>query len=108
MNPARFSAQATEAISRVLNASNAAHTAASKGPSGNGDFVGAMKQALASVNQSQKEASTLAQQFQLHEPDVSLEATMIAAQKANISFQALLQVRNKLVSAYHEIMNMQV
>jgi flagellar hook-basal body complex protein FliE len=33
---------------------------------------------------------------------------MVAGQKANISFQAMVQVRNKLVSAYQEIMNMQI
>ena len=39
---------------------------------------------------------------------VSLSDVMIAGQKANISFQATIQVRNKLVSAYQDIMNMQV
>jgi flagellar hook-basal body complex protein FliE len=39
---------------------------------------------------------------------VSLSDTMIAMQKASINFQATIQVRNKLVSSYHEIMNMQV
>ena len=72
------------------------------------DFLQALKGALSAVNASQHGAAELAKQFQLNRDDVSLEETMVALQKANISFQALVQVRNKLISAYHEIMNMQV
>ena len=45
---------------------------------------------------------------QLDKPTVSLEQTMISMQKAQIGFQATLQVRNRLVQAYSDIMNMQV
>ena len=54
------------------------------------------------------EASRLQREVQLDNPTVSLEETMVAMQKAQIGFQATLQVRNRLVSAYSEIMNMQV
>ena len=47
-------------------------------------------------------------QVQLGNPTVSLEETMVAMQKSQIGFQATMQVRNKLVSAYSEIMNMTV
>ncbi len=50
----------------------------------------------------------MSKRFQLNQDDVSLEETMVAIQKANIAFQATVQVRNRLVSAYHEIMNMQI
>jgi flagellar hook-basal body complex protein FliE len=73
-----------------------------------GDFLKALEGALEKVNTSQSEASELSKKFQLNQEDVSLEETMIAIQKANISFQAAVQVRNRLVSAYHDIMNMQV
>ena len=73
-----------------------------------GSFQSAMAQALQSVSQSQQEASTLQRELQLDNPSVSLEQTMVAMQKAQIGFQATLQVRNRLVQAYSDIMNMQV
>jgi flagellar hook-basal body complex protein FliE len=72
------------------------------------DFADALKASLAQVNDSQAKAGELGQRFALGDDSVSLSDTMIAMQKANIQFQATVQVRNKLVSAYHEIMNMQV
>ena len=71
-------------------------------------FRGAMADALKSVSASQNEAQRMQREFSLDNPTVSLEETMIAMQKAQIGFQATLQVRNRLVSAYTEIMNMQV
>jgi flagellar hook-basal body complex protein FliE len=73
-----------------------------------GDFLKALEGALDKVNSSQNDAAELSNKFQLNQEDVSLEETMVAIQKANISFQAAVQVRNRLVSAYHDIMNMQV
>jgi flagellar hook-basal body complex protein FliE len=73
-----------------------------------GSFQGAMAEALKSVSRSQQEAQTLQRELQLDNPSVSLEQTMVAMQKAQIGFQATLQVRNRLVQAYSEIMNMQV
>ncbi len=72
------------------------------------DFTQALNQALEQVSLKQNEAEDLAQRFQLGEPGVSLEKTMVALQTANISFQALVQVRNRVVAAYQDIMNMQV
>lgn len=71
-------------------------------------FQSAMAQALQSVSQSQQEATTLQRELQLDNPSVSLEQTMVAMQKAQIGFQAAVQVRNRLVQAYSDIMNMQV
>ncbi len=67
-----------------------------------------MAQALKSVSQSQLEAQTLQRELQLDNPSVSLEQTMVAMQKSQLGFQATLQVRNRLVQAYSDIMNMQV
>jgi flagellar hook-basal body complex protein FliE len=72
------------------------------------DFAQALKTSLDQVNAAQNNADQLGQRFAMGDDTVSLSDTMIAMQKANISFQATVQVRNKLVSAYHEIMNMQV
>ncbi|MCV2355019.1 MULTISPECIES: flagellar hook-basal body complex protein FliE [Roseateles] len=71
-------------------------------------FGDAMAQAMKGVSASQNEATRLQREVQLDNPNVSLEETMVAMQKAQIGFQATLQVRNRLVSAYSEIMNMQV
>ncbi len=72
------------------------------------DFSQALKTSLDSVNSAQANAEKLGKQFAMGDDSVSLSDVMIAGQKANISFQATIQVRNKLVSAYHDIMNMQV
>ncbi len=71
-------------------------------------FQDALKKAISSVSESQKEASRLQREVQLDNPTVSIEQTMVAMQKAQIGFQATLQVRNRMVQAYSDIMNMQV
>ena len=73
-----------------------------------GGFSGALKNALNSVNASQNEAMRLQQEVQMENPNVSLEQTMVAIQKAQIGFTATLHVRNRMVQAYTDIMNMQV
>lgn len=72
------------------------------------DFADALKASLDQVNGAQEKAAQLGKKFTLGDDSVSLSDVMIASQKANIGFQATVQVRNKLVSAYHDIMNMQV
>lgn len=72
------------------------------------DFAAVLAKSVASVDQSQQAAARLAEQFQLGAPGVTLEDTMVSLQKANISFQAMVQVRNKVVAAYNDIMNMQI
>jgi flagellar hook-basal body complex protein FliE len=73
-----------------------------------GGFQAALTQALGSVSNAQNQAGRLQRELQIGNPEVSLEETMVAMQKAQIGFQATLTVRNRLVSAYSEIMNMQV
>ncbi len=72
------------------------------------DFADALKSSLQQVSDTQKHAAELGKRFAMGDDTVSLSDTMIAMQKSSIAFQATVQVRNKLVSAYHEIMNMQV
>jgi flagellar hook-basal body complex protein FliE len=71
-------------------------------------FSDALKASLDNVNTTQVQAEKLGERFAAGDNSVSLSDTMISMQKASISFQATVQVRNKLVSAYHDIMNMQV
>ncbi len=73
-----------------------------------GGFSSALKSALVSVSASQNEATRLQQEVQMENPKVSLEETMVAIQKAQIGFTAALHVRNRMVQAYTDIMNMQV
>lgn len=75
---------------------------------GGANFQDAMAQALQAVSAQQQESRRLQREVQLDNPTVSLEETMVSMQKAQIGFQAVLQVRNRLVSAYSDIMNMQV
>ena len=71
-------------------------------------FASAIDQALRTVSRTQQEATRMQREVQLDNPTVSLEETMVAMQRAQIGFQAALQVRNRLVQAYSDIMNMQV
>jgi flagellar hook-basal body complex protein FliE len=71
-------------------------------------FSDALKGALQNVSDAQNQADDMGKRFAAGDDSVSLSDTMIAMQKASISFQSTVQVRNKLVSAYHDIMNMQV
>jgi flagellar hook-basal body complex protein FliE len=72
------------------------------------DFGRLLKDSVNEVNNIQKNAQTLATSFEMGDPSTNLSEVMIAIQKASVSFQAMTQVRNNLVSAYKEIMNMQV
>ena len=71
-------------------------------------FQKALSQALGAVSKSQNDAATMQREVSLDNPTVSLEQTMVAMQKAQIGFQATLQVRNRLIQAYSDIMSMQV
>ena len=73
-----------------------------------GGFQTALSQALQSVSNTQAEVGRLQREVQLDNPTVSLEQTMIAMNKSQIGFTAALTVRNRLVQAYSDIMNMQV
>ncbi len=77
-------------------------------PASKVNFSDALKGALDSVSASQSAAAELGKRFTMGDDSVSLSDVMIAGQKSSIEFQASVQVRNKLVQAYHEIMNMQV
>ena len=72
------------------------------------DFAGALKASLDQVSAAQNKATAMGQRFAMGDDSVNLSDVMINMQKASIGFQATVQVRNKLVSAYQDIMNMQV
>jgi flagellar hook-basal body complex protein FliE len=72
------------------------------------DFAQVLKSSLNEVARTQNDAAALTKSFTVGDPNTNIQEVMVAMQKANISFQQAVQVRNKLVQAYHEIMNMQV
>ncbi|MGB5276379.1 MAG: flagellar hook-basal body complex protein FliE [Gammaproteobacteria bacterium] len=76
--------------------------------SANTDFGQLLKNSINEVNETQKTAKDLVASFEAGDKNVNLSEVMVAIQKASVSFQAMTQVRNNLVSAYKEIMNMQV
>lgn len=71
-------------------------------------FGDMLKTTLNAVNDAQQQATDLKVGFQNGTTDKSLAEVMIASQKADLSFRAVTEVRNKLVSAYQDIMNMPV
>lgn len=70
------------------------------------DFAELLNSSIDKVNETQQQASELATAFETGDTDASLSDVMVSVQKANVSFQAMVQVRNKLVEAYKDVMNM--
>ena len=82
---------------------------AQAGPAAGGaDFAQVLKSAIDQVGQAQQQGKQMAEDFAIGQNNVNLQDVMVNLQKANLSFQQMVQVRNKLVSAYHDIMNMPV
>lgn len=74
----------------------------------NNNFKSLLHSALDSVNNAQQHSGELKKSFELGDPNVSLAEVMVAGQKSSIAFEASLRVRNKLVQAYQDIMNMPI
>ena len=72
------------------------------------DFSTMLKASVNKVNEVQQQAGQLTKAFEMGDKDTNLADVMIGLQKANLSFQAMTQVRNRLVSAYQDVMNMQL
>lgn len=75
---------------------------------GGTSFADMLGQAVNKVNDTQQASNQLANAFEIGKSGVDLTDVMISSQKAAVSFQALTQVRNKLVQAYQDIMQMPV
>jgi flagellar hook-basal body complex protein FliE len=94
-----MAAQAAGGSTAVANESGAATA---------GGFASALKASIDKISGDQKAAVGEAHAFEIGAPNVSLNDVMVDMQKANVGFQFGLQVRNKLVSAYNDIMQMAV
>jgi flagellar hook-basal body complex protein FliE len=71
-------------------------------------FAELLKSSIDAVNEAQTSASDMAAALERGDKSVTLPEVMIALQKASLSFQAMTEVRNRLVNAYQEIMNMPI
>jgi flagellar hook-basal body complex protein FliE len=102
-------------VDQVLAEMRRLTAAAQSGPvqtenaaAGDGDFSTLLKQSIDQVNATQQAASKLSNAFSSGDPNVNVTEVMIALQKAGVAFQAMTEVRNRLVSAYQDIMSMPV
>ena len=94
---------------RVMAAQAGIETPPAQGPAAPGvNFAALMQDSIEDVNASMMEAKAKATAFEMGEPQTSLAEVMVASQRAGLQFQAMTEVRNKLLTAYQEIMSMQV
>ena len=105
----------SKGIEQVLSALQATSAAAGgrvaeakSTPAAGTDFAQVLQNSIAQVSQTQQQAEAMAANFAAGNSSENLHDVMIALQTANLSFQEMIQVRNKLVSAYQDVMNMQV
>jgi flagellar hook-basal body complex protein FliE len=102
IDPIRIS----DLLAQMQRLSESAEGAAPNAPEG--DFAALLKTSIEKVNEAQSSASEMAAAFERGDAGTSLPEVMIALQKASLSFQAMTEVRNQLVNAYQEIMNLPV
>ena len=95
-------------ILRQIRELNEQAEIASAEPADRPDFAETLGESLQKVNELQQSSRNLAQRFEAGDPDTSLVDVMIASQKSGLAFHAATEVRNKLINAYQEIMNMPV
>lgn len=104
----------TQGIEQMLSvlrstAAQASGTTPAAAPTGGGmDFAEVLKSSIDKVNTSQSQANQMAEKLAAGDTTQNLHEVMIALQTASVSFQEMVQVRNRLVSAYQDMMNMQV
>ena len=101
---AQGAGQVKPAAQAVAGLAPASAGAAVQGPA----FGDLFKQGIDAVNNTQQQADALANAWERGDPGVDLARVMIESQKASVSFRAMTEVRNRLVSAYQDIMNMQI
>ena len=73
-----------------------------------GSFSQVLRNAIDSVNDTQMKSTEMQKAFEFGDPDIDLQDVMVQMAKASISFQTMIQVRNRIISAYQDMMNMPV
>jgi flagellar hook-basal body complex protein FliE len=82
--------------------------ATASGGAGAADFGSVLKASIGEVNNLQQSATALATAFEQGQPGVDITRVMVEAQKASLAFRAMSEVRNRLVNAYQDVMNMPI
>lgn len=95
-------------VLRTTAAQASGKPAESTGTAGATDFSEVLKNSIDKVNATQQSANQMAEKLAAGDTSQNLHEVMIALQTASVSFQEMVQVRNKLVTAYQDMMNMQV
>ena len=75
---------------------------------GQGNFSTLMQDSIQEVNAAMQESRAMTTRFEMGDPTVSLAEVMVNSQKAGLQFQAVAEIRNRVLSAYKEVMNMPV
>ncbi len=94
--------------SEVKGSSETPAVSDSSAAAGGPDFSALLKDSVNKVNELQEESGDMKRAFEQGDPNTDLGQVMVAVQKADVSFEAAKQVRNKLITAYQEIMRMQI
>jgi flagellar hook-basal body complex protein FliE len=102
-----FQGQSTQ-VERTANPLQSLHDGIKPTSEPSSGFGQIMSKAVNHVDQLHKTSSQLATAYEKGQSGVDITDVMIASQKAGVSFQAMLQVRNKMVEAYRDVMNMPV
>lgn len=82
--------------------------ATSEAVQGQGNFSNLMQDSIREVNVAMQESRAMTTRFEMGDPSVSLAEVMVNSQKAGLQFQAVAEIRNRVLSAYKEVMNMPV
>jgi flagellar hook-basal body complex protein FliE len=98
----------TRLLAEMQRLAATADSRPTEGASETGGFAELLQSSIKAVNETQTSASNMAAALERGDSSVALPEVMIALQKASLSFQAMTEVRNRLVNAYQEIMNMPI
>ena len=95
------------ALQRAAGLGTASPPGVAEGTTRPGGFGDALRNAISQVNESQAQSSAITESYQRGET-TDIASVMLARQQASIGFEATLQVRNRLLTAYRDIMSMPV
>lgn len=95
-------------VSKIHEAASQLGPSSFQDPSQQSSFSTMFAQALSQVNELQNQASRLTEAYELGDKSITLPEVMVALQEASVSFQAVTQVRNHVVQAYKDVMNMPI
>jgi flagellar hook-basal body complex protein FliE len=101
------SAEISQVLAQMRLMAAQAGAPAAKPPQAEGDnFQQMLSNSISQVNGLQAQSNSMKTAFEQGQPGIDLAQVMVASQKANLAFSAMVEVRNKLVDAYKDVMNM--